>query len=56
VAAVVAGIPVAAQVVQEVELVAVPVEWEAQVRPTPVAVAVAVLPDVHLVALAVRAL
>jgi hypothetical protein len=56
VAAVVAGIPVVAQVVQEAELAAVPVELEAQVRPTPVAVVVAVLPDVHLVALAVRAL
>jgi hypothetical protein len=56
VVAVVAGIPVALQVVQEAELAAVPVELEAQVRPTPVAVVVAVLPDVHLVALAVRAL
>ena len=56
VVAVVAGIPVALQVVQEVELVAAQVQLEAQVRPTPVAVAVAVLPDVHLVALAVRAL
>ena len=40
---------VAEQVVLQAQLVA-------QVRPTPVAVAVAVLPDVHLVALAVRAL
>jgi hypothetical protein len=40
---------VAVQVVLQAQL-------EAQVRPTPVAVEVAVLPDVHLVALAVRAL
>jgi hypothetical protein len=56
VAAVVAGIPVALQAVQEAELVVVRVQPVAQVRPTPVAVAVAVLSDVHLVALAVRAL
>ena len=56
VAAVVAGVPVALQAVQEAELVVVRVQPVAQVRPTPVAVAVAALSDVYLVALAVRAL
>jgi hypothetical protein len=56
VAAVVAGIPVALQAVQEAELVVVRVQPVAQVRPTPVAVAVAVLSDVYLVAPVARAL
>ncbi len=51
-----AGIPVALQAVQEAVQVVAQAQLEEQERPTPAAAAVVVLSDVHLVALAVRAL